>query len=167
MTDKNIKRAEVIAAIQQAFHGVILGNGISLRQANVDTSDLAHFTPKEFQDLSTNEVKNNWRLIPLSELEVESLAHLDPEGFRYYIPAFMVSILEKYDDSFRVTSLLNILYPKKDSWEFHMILYSLLTENQKSSVALFLSSLPELADLWGENEKVVTRALKNYWIQFL
>jgi multidrug efflux pump subunit AcrB len=56
------------------------------------------------------------------ELEHNCIAHLDALGFRYYIPALMLSVLNRYDaSSMRVIGTLGGLYPKKDSlWEHAM-----------------------------------------------
>lgn len=169
MTDKQriSKRTAVVKAIRAAFKEVTLGQGISLRQANVSDLYAESLTLSEFKALPQGEVTDDWSRIPLAELEIDSIANLDAEGFRYYIPALMLRLLEHYDNSMRVISTLSSLYPKKDSWEYDMSRYSLLTADQKSAIAFFLSSLLELADLDYEDKPVVTRALNNYWAQFL
>jgi len=56
--------------------------------------------------------------MPPDELEIKSLAHLDALGFRYYIAALMLSVLDRYESSnLRVIGTLSGFYPKKDnSW---------------------------------------------------
>jgi len=82
--------------------------------------------------------------VPLDELERDCIAHLDAGGFRYYIPALMLSVLKHYDSaSMRVIGTLNSLYPKKDhSWEYQMLRYSLLNHAQKTAIARFLEAVP-------------------------
>jgi hypothetical protein len=68
----------------------------------------------------------------------------------------------------RVIRTLSSLYPKRDeAWEYHMRRYSLLDDSQKAAFAGFLSALPELVNLTGEDHKVVSRALRNYWATHL
>src|SRR5215469_15804011 len=53
--------------------------------------------------------------VPPDELERNCIAHLDALGFRYYIPALMLSVLDHYEPlSMRVIGTLAGLYPKKD-----------------------------------------------------
>lgn len=103
------------------------------------------------------------------ELERDCVGHLDADGFRYYIPALMLSVLNHYDSaSMRVIGTLSSLYPKRDnSWDYHMRRYSLLNKVQKTAVARFLAALPNLVELDSENQKTVPRALRNYWGEYL
>ena len=81
----------------------------------------------------------------------------------------MLSLLHDYDPaSMRVIGTLSSLYPKKDdSWEYQMLRYSLLNYAQKKAIARFLAALPALVQLDFEDQKVVPRALHNYWGQYL
>src|ERR1022692_2618018 len=161
----NSKREAVTDAIQSAFKGVTLGPGISLRQAEmIDDRTKDCVTSPEFHALLSGEVTNDWSRVPSIELERDNIAHLDARGFRYYIPALMLSVLERYESgSMRVIGTLMGLYPKKESWDYHMRRYSLLTENQKSAIAFFLSALPELVELNPEDKTIVHRAFEKYW----
>ncbi len=168
-TPPELRRA-VEAAIAAAFRGVVLGRGISLRQAQAmdDYGRYRDITPTEFAALQRGEITEDWSRVPLDELDRGCDAYLDAEGFRYYIPALMLSVLSHYDpSSMRVIGTLSSLYPKKDSWAYHMSRYSLLTVSQKSAIAGFLAALPELIELEGGDRKVVPRALRDYWHEFL
>lgn len=81
--------------IRAAFAGVVLSNGTSLKQAQVIDRFGEGVTEKEFNRLPLSEVTDSWEKVPWAELESDNVAHLDPEGWRYYIPAFMLSVLEK------------------------------------------------------------------------
>jgi hypothetical protein len=156
----------VESEIRTAFRGVTLGRGISLRQARF---------ADRFQDIPPHvrmeEITDDWSLIHMGELQSESdgIAHLDALGFRYYIPALMLSVLNHYESSsMRVIETLGGLYPKKDnSWEYHMNRYSLLNPTQKAAIARFLAALPKLVELDFEHQKSVPRALRNYWGEYL
>jgi hypothetical protein len=165
----NSKREAVTDAIQSAFKGVTLGHGISLRQAEmIDDRTKDCVTSPEFHALLSGEVTNDWSRVPSIELERDNIAHLDARGFRYYIPALMLSVLERYESvSMRVIGTLSGLYPRKEHWNYHVGRYALLDETQKSAIAFFLSALSELVELDPEDEKMVQRAFERYWKQFL
>ena len=164
-TPLQIRRA-VETEIRTAFRGVTLGQGISLRQARF---------ADRFQDvpphLRMGEITDDWTQVLLDELESESdgIAHLDAFGFRYYIPALMLSVLNHYESSsMRVIGTLMGLYPKKDSsWEYGMHRYSLLNPAQKTAIARFLAALPKLVELDFQDQKIVPRSLRNYWGEYL
>jgi hypothetical protein len=154
--------------IRRAFRAVTLGLGVSLRQAQL--ADSQSSLPREHSELSTQaEIIDDWSRVPLGELERDCVAHLDALGFRYYIPALMLSVLGHYDSSsMRVIGTLKGLYPEKDhSWEYHLHRYSLLNATQKAAIARFLAELPKLVALDSEGQKTVERALRNYWGEYL
>jgi len=162
-------RRTVESEIQMAFRGVTLGRGISLRQAQVADGFQAAASSAHSASPAHGEITDDWSRVPLDELERDCIAHLDALGFRYYIPALMMSVLNHYESSsMRVIGTLTGLYPKKDdSWEYHMHRYSLLSPAQKSAIARFLIALPKLLELGFEHQKVVARALRNYWAEHL
>jgi hypothetical protein len=160
-------RHAVETEIRAAFRGVTLGRGISLRQAQF---------ANRFQDAIWNahsasfvrgEITDDWSQVPLDEMEKDCVAHLDALGFRYYIPALILSVVSHYESSsMRVIGTLSGLYPKKDnSWKMHR--YSLLSPAQKRAIARFLAALPKLVELDSEDQKIVPRALRNYWAEYL
>ncbi len=160
--------ALVQSTIHSAFSGVVLGNGISIRQSEVIDRYGSGCTDEEFRALPRNEIIDDWERVPDEELERACIGHLDPEGFRYYIPALSLSVLRNYDGlSMRVNGTILSLYPKEPLWSHHMRRYDLLNHKQKFALALFLSHLPNLVALEDEEPKQVSRALRNYWCQFL
>jgi hypothetical protein len=161
-------RIAVEQEIHTAFLGVALGDGISLRRAQLADSLPGARRERSVPPASQPEIIDDWSRVALDELERDCIAHLDPLGFRYYIPALMLSLLNHYDpSSMRVIGTLSGLYPKKDAWEYHMHRYSAFNEAQKSSIARFLAELPKLVELDFESQKTVERALRNYWGEYL
>ena len=81
----------------------------------------------------------------------------------------MLSVLSHYDpSSMRVIGTIIGLYPKRgNQWEYHMSRYSLLSVAQKKAIAQFLAALPGLVELDHEGQKIVPRALRNYWAEYL
>jgi hypothetical protein len=162
-------RRAVEVEIRVAFRGIALGRGISLRQARfADRFEDAAWNAHS-DSLGQGEIKDDWSKVPMDELESDCIAHLDALGFRYYIPALMLSVLDHYESSsMRVIGTLSGLYPKKDSsWKYSMSRYSLLNAAQKIAIARFLAALPELVELGFQDQKIVPRALRNYWGEFL
>ena len=168
MSDESTLRDSVETAIRDAFRGVRLDSGVSLKQAAVIDQYGGGLTDVEFSDLRRDEVLADWAAVPLGDLEPGHIPHLDPAGFRYYIAAFMLSVLAKYDPvSMRVISTFGALEPIRESWEYHMYQYSLLTESQKGAIALFMSALPHRVSLQATDAQIIERGLQAYWAQFL
>jgi hypothetical protein len=93
-----LERDEVEAAIRSAFAGVRLGPGVSLQQARFIDVYLDGITEEEFEALPEHETTDDWTAIPESALVCDSIAHLDADGLRYYLPALMLWLLDHYND---------------------------------------------------------------------
>ncbi len=90
-------RSDIEIALQEAFRGVVLGSGISLRQAQIIDNQGAGISKEAFTVLPQSEVTTNWQGVSFQELERNCIAHLDADGFRYYVPAFILSLLNNYE----------------------------------------------------------------------
>ena len=73
--------ALVQSTIHSAFSGVVLGNGISIRQSEVIDRYGRVCTVEEFRALPRNEITDDWERIPDEELERACIAHLDQKVF--------------------------------------------------------------------------------------
>jgi hypothetical protein len=154
--------------IRTAFAGVMLGDGTSLRQAAVIDNYGEGVSDEQFRQLPQTEVTDDWAKVPWEELESDNVAHLDAKGWRYYIPAFMLSVLKEYNaGSMRVIGTLSSLYPREHLATYHLPRYDLLTYEQKRAIANYLQALPSIVALDTEDLTVVQRALDRYWRQFL
>jgi hypothetical protein len=164
----HIGREAVEELIARAFSGITLGGGISLRQAQVIDRYGEGVTDAEFDALPQSEITQDWSRVPLDELERNCVAHLDEAGFRYYLPALMLSILSNYDPaSMRVIGTIQALRPAFTHPGYHEKPFRVLSDEQRTAVAHFLQELPALVSLDTEDEKLVSRALRDYWQQFL
>lgn len=161
-----IQKEEIKKVIERAFNGVTLDGGLSLEQTKVVDNYGRGVSVEQFTNLPNKEVVNNWKKIPISSLdEAECIAHLDEKGFKYYIPALMLRLLDNYNPiSMMTIGTIDILYPKLEGWEY---LYRQLTEGQNQAIALYLKSLPDLVELDTEDKTIVERALKKYWSKYL
>jgi hypothetical protein len=157
---------EIRAVIQSAFAGVHLDGGISLRQADAVDIRGQGITDEEFRALPLLEITDDWTALTLETLDrYTDISFFDAKAFRYYIPAFMIAMLDCYKpDYMRVISTLSSLHPKKGGqWEHSMMQYSLLNPQQRAAMIYFLEHLPEDVELDTEDQKIVERALWNYW----
>ena len=164
-----MNQIELEKLIKIAFAGVALGGGISLEQSKVQDNGGKDESGRELGEnewltLLLREVTDDWTAISEETLcDVWSFAHLMEEGFRYYLPAFMVHTFGDRRNSETLSSLLLNLYPKKDqTWKYSLLRYSLLDHLQRSAVAQFLLFLPEFINLDSEDHTLVERALRNY-----
>jgi len=158
----------LLQILYEAFRNVTLDGGTSLKQAEIIDSYGEGVTKQEFDQLPRQEITADWQKIPFDELENHPyIAHFDPAGFRYYIPAFLKSVILYYDPgSMRVISTLSSLYPKKGE-PSRMYHYSLLDEKHRTAIAAILLHLHEVVELTPEDRKITERAVRNYWYKFL
>ncbi len=169
-----MNKSEIETLIKDAFCGVRLGKGCSLREA--ETADnWGESGPEEDLDTFPDvETEDDWAALSLQTLDrYPYLAHMDAEGFRYYIPAFMLSLLADDDrSSMRAICTLSLLYPSRkeadlEAWNYHMGMYDLLNSKQRAAIVSFLDTLPSIAEIDPGDAKGIERALRNYWHQFL
>lgn len=160
-----LDRSALESQIRTAFQGEVLGNGVGLRQAQVIDRDGDGISDAELAKLPKDEIRDDWSRVPLDDYSTGCIAHLDAEGLRYYLPALMLSVLYDYDPgSMRVIGILSAIDPRGSYGEGRFVL---LNREQRRTVAEFLSSLPQLVELWHEDAKLVARSLRAYWHQYL
>jgi hypothetical protein len=161
--------SEVESLIKRAFKGVQLGNGCSLRSA--ESADGCAKTeacedPLAYPDVN---IENDWSALSVETLDTYPyLAYMDAEGMRYYIPAFMLSILAEPDTGMRFICTLGALYPRRGgSADYTIGRYALLNQEQRCAIAFYLDALPSLVELDAGDQKSIERALRNYWHEYL
>jgi hypothetical protein len=160
-----VDRNVVEQQIREAFKGVTLGGGVSLCQAQVADRYGEGFTEEQLSVLVHPEITDNWARVPFSDLDSDCIAHLDAEGLRYYLAPLMLSVIEHYEaGSMRVIGTIGALDPRSAYGETRFALFS---DEQRKAIAYFLTTLPELVNLWDEDAKVASRSLRTYWERFL
>jgi hypothetical protein len=162
---------ELKGIITAAFDGVTLSGGVSLHQAEVMDNWGEGCSEQEFARLPDKECTTNWLMLPREELERYALTpYLDPNGFRYYIPAFMCSVID--DPSLgicsgRLVATLGSLYPKHDSlWAHKVDKYAALSDTQKQAIAAFLDWMTNNPAFDQDDRTCAERAVRNYWGQY-
>ena len=165
---------ELQELMKAAFYSVTLDGGMSIRQAEVcdnygTDNEGRQVTDADFAAIPRSEITDDWTSIPLAELErYPYLAYLDAKGFRYYIPAFLLSLFEDAQGtSMRVISTLPSVRPTRDLWLHHMQQYELLSEAQRSAIATLLFYLQDYPRLDTSDRHIVSAALQTYWSQYL
>ncbi len=155
--------------IHAAFQGVVLGDGVSLLQAEIIDMYGAGLNKQQFIALKQKEITDDWKKIPPQTIQnFDYVPYLDAAGFRYYIPALMLETLRNYAcGSMQVIGTLRALCPQKSNWEHCMEKYSLLSVEQKRAIAWFVNALPILVDLDAHDWQALTQAYAQYWCQFM
>ena len=151
--------------LRVAFRGVVLGRGVSLRQAQIADCYGDDLQDQSFAHLPPEEPKDDWTRVQVRDDNSDCIAHLDAEGMRYYLPALMLSVLADYEaGSMRVIGTISALDPRGAHGDRRL---EMLNDEQRQAVACFLKALPKLVELSDRDAKVVSRSLSAYWQQFL
>lgn len=82
-----------------AFRGVTLGRSISLGQAQFTDRPQDGLGNTHAASSAHREIVDDWSQVSLDEIERDCIVFLDAFGFRYHIPAFMLSVLNHYHSS--------------------------------------------------------------------
>ncbi len=96
---REAERLRLIHEIEAAFEGVALGNGVSLHQARAMDDDWVN--QSDVADLRSQDPEERWQDISDEKLDLlaDTLPFMDPEGFRFYLPRFMVFALKHSEGS--------------------------------------------------------------------
>ena len=129
-------KASLIREITAAFDGVSREDGITLHEAQA-LDDYAG--PDERAEVRKLDTETRWQDVPSEDISQGDsvLSFLDPKGFRYYIPAFLIWYLTTEEDSNTYHSIefhLTASY-KEDSWMFCNA--SILNRAQSKAIAHF------------------------------
>ncbi len=142
--------------INEAFDGVVLGNGIGLWEAQgLDDSDDEETCAKYRE----KDEKEDWRKISYEDLNRcnSSPSFFDAAGFRFHLPAFMQAELREelyINFYFSLISFKCLKYER----------YLLLNPNQRMAVRAFLLFLIE-DDRDSIDRADVEPALAEYWTE--
>lgn len=131
------QKAGLIAEITAAFDGVSREDGITLHEAQA-IDDYAG--PEERAETRKLDTETRWQDVPAEDITqgYNVLNFLDPKGFRYYIPAFLIWHLTSEEDSNTYDSIdyyLDRSYKRDESYRLNV---SLLTPHQSRAIAHFL-----------------------------
>ena len=157
-----MSREAVEAAIRDAFAGVRLGRGnsISMTELIDEWAD-----PAIVERLAGSEPDEDWASISPADLDRAIVAHFDPEGLRYYLPALMLRLLDDYDP---LESWCSGTIGALDQRRGHpQGFLKLLSRTQRRATALYVKALPDLVELSQSDAAILSRALRDVWSQQL
>ena len=154
-----LERKALCAKIVEAFHGVSLEGGIGLRQADgIDSSK----SEDVCRLLREGDEKDDWNQIPQDDLDryFSSLTFLDPDGMRFYLPAFLLADLAQrgsncIDQFDMLTSLIDLSDHSKSQ-------FSHLSLQQRSVVADYLRYVQDQPGNWLYVHRI-DYALESFW----
>jgi hypothetical protein len=132
-------RPQLLREIEFAFDGVELGTGISLNQARAmddyESEDRIRLAREWDTEL-------RWQDIPDDKVDrlSDTLAFMDSEGFRFYIPRFMTFALRNERSSSHAVETTVYWTARENRIEKHM---ALLSDDQRTALDAF-------ADFFGE-----------------
>ena len=134
--EPNAERQRVVAQVEAAFDRVELGSGTSLHQARA----LDNYESDEgVAQARGADTESRWQEIPDEKVEAlwDTLPFLDAEGYRFYIPRFMIYALHhrgtpSETDSPASHSAIHATHPYDSSGQ-----KSLLSAPQREAVRAF------------------------------
>jgi len=166
MSDCETLRETVVQAITDAFDGVTRQNAITLHEAQVIDE---YGMPDERAAARLLDTEHRWQDISDRHIEEcsDALGYLCPVGFRYYLPARMIYVLNHYRSS-HCWAVENTIYGLCTSGRLHDYRphqFAILSQEQSRAVCLFLWYLVECGHGYVDEDAVV-EALTRYWSRF-
>jgi hypothetical protein len=159
---------EVVNAITSAFNGVSREGGVSLHETRV-LDGLG--SESEMIEARAKDIDAKWQDVPDSAIEkpLLSLNFLDPIGFRYYIPAYMIWEIriisgEKWVDCNTHGAAAFALTPRGREPAIEAANFVALTKEQSHAIYLFLRFCADFDDEFAR--KRAQAAIDKYWIRF-
>ena len=152
--------AERIQQIHEAFAELTLGGGLTLHQAHLE--GFYDEDEEEWLAARGKDMESHWAEVPDWKLESKSSAlfFFDPEGWRFYIPAFMCWSLKNWrtTKSITVDFVLGTLARNN---EYVMKQPELLNRAQSEAVCDFLAFFDRYS-----GDADASEAIQAYWYQF-
>ncbi len=147
---------EVIAKIETAFAEVEHpGDDHLLHDECLDDSDIEDFYGGV-----------GWRDVPSKMIDKNSasLCFFSPEAFQYYLPAYMIWVLQNYTtDSITISTTISSLNAEPgDLRRFVLSKLSLLTKPQRMAIIAFLEFLRD--HLHDADAEEAEDALNSWWL---
>jgi hypothetical protein len=135
---KDVTDIDVISTIEKAFKDTPKPRNITMRIARA-IDDYWDVDPSECQRLRELDNDNDWRDIPdkLVEKYCDIFHFLDADGFRYYLPRFMVWTIRRYGSS-RLGNPDSFMYCMDPDFDKEDIHWNYLSPEQKYAYVLFL-----------------------------
>jgi hypothetical protein len=150
-----VSESELVAMIDNAFDGVVLGTGVSLNMAKyLDSCGLS----PEYADLAKRDERMEWRLIPDSVLEnFDGVFNFtDLLGYRFYAAPYMIWTIKNQRESYHygMDHVINAMDPTRHQFS-RTRFTDWFTPEQTHAILAFL-------DYWTEKDELDDReAIEN------
>jgi uncharacterized protein DUF6714 len=166
--------ADVTRLIEQAFVGTKRDEECTLHQAQLaDQSMSREITDEEWESARGRDSQLDWRDVPSAYLDEcdAALAHLSPQGWHFYLPAYLRRALELLEVDLLSTWLpgsviffLNFPPPSKGLDWYRLERFKRLSTDEVRAVVAFLEYVVAnpTNDVPSYSEDAA-RALKRYW----
>ena len=148
----------IVGRIQVAFNGVVLGNGMTIHEADLEgvfESELSRRIARE------KDVERNWSDVPDWKCSAlfSALYAFDAEGWKFYLPAYMCWALRNWrrTNSPTMEWLIGSL-TQRNGFANH---FSTLTFDQSNAVLSFLQFCRFYVD-----KVAAANAISVYWSRF-
>ena len=159
-------RDAVIRQIETAFDGVGRKFGVSLHEACV-IDDYG----SRWEQMQARMTDTEWRWQDVPEADIARyfwiLSFLDPIGFRYYLPAYMVWTLKNHEQTGSMSdeSTVFALFISDGSRAYSMERFTMFTRQQAEAICAFLRFIAKNTLHCGYND-TAQEALEQYWGRF-
>jgi hypothetical protein len=136
---------DAVNEIVDAFADVLLGNGVSLREADLIDG---YGTDRERAAAREQDEHSDWQRIPDEDIENHSsvLCFMDDEGLRFHLPAYMRYTLRRYRESESMSTDFTIYRLSDPACIERLLVY--LTDHQVNAIKSFLNACLEIGGDW-------------------
>jgi len=138
--------AGAVDQMRSAFHGVELGDGIGIHEANglddyADESELAR--------LRALDERQDWQNLDADTLEhfYSAPSFFDSQGFVFHLPAFLIATLDDKHEFGFIDRIVDRCGDKTGGW------IDLITPQQAGAIASILSLVKQHPDYYNDSEK--------------
>jgi hypothetical protein len=156
-------RDGIAAHIRRAFQNVNRKGGVSLHEADVIDDYGSETQKKQARTLDT---ENSWEQVPWDDIQHFhwALSFLDPIGFRYYLPAYMVFALHNPNTESAESVIFQLSVGTGNPKNHSTKRFELLNDDQSCAVCEFLRY--EVAREQPANPRSSARKALKYWNRF-
>jgi hypothetical protein len=139
------KKMALIEEITAAFDGVSREDGVTLHEATV-IDDYGSF--EERAEARKRDIEDKWQDVPEKDIRFTDavLSFLDPKGFHYYIPAYIIWYLRNIDNpdpNYWSNTFDSVIFHLAAGFygevgNFYLAKFKLFTPGQAKAIAHFL-----------------------------
>lgn len=157
------RQKQLLAAIEAAFRGVELGDGVSLRQ----TVAIDNYAGPEAERAAWSaDERHDWRRLVhdpalASICWVGGLSFYDADGLRFHLPAYLSLAVTDWEAEANEETLGSLLYHLTSLDEYNLGRFAILTVGQRRCVADVLNFVCEQYEL---KRGDIDRANAEFWL---